>query len=1020
MSWSSIPHSVKRWQLHGTDYEPQRSQTNQSHSTVFSAWTPLNHKKNNLQNLTLLTPSLLNDSNGLALFIYTTLIGLISDGDESAYRRAVFRRSSNNLELKTHKTVEMILFEKRIGLVLHWFDLWTDTQRKHLLHSLLSKCTKSQLKFCRDLLIETLPVTRVDFTTVLPRFLSLYVLSFLSPQDLCSAAQVSWSWRILSEQDCLWASRCIGKGWFLPYTPAEKEYGAWKKHYVSCVSTLDWLTPREAQQLYGTLNERRGGATEEEEERRKERRIRDIIRERLQHEKREVLRTRRPWGSSSKLLHSGSVPLRMSLTSQGLGSSELWPVSETHPSVLCPSLEEGRSSRRDYSMERSGTYSSIRSLSRSALSDVVSSNPQTAPPLLLLVSDRLSAYEMVLSGAKAGVVTILYDHRHTLSALLTQVERALSGQRALRLGVLAPGGTEGVQMLQRSELSEQTLLAPDYRDFWEKMCLWISPTEKGGGIDIFCPLGASASGVSLMQSLSALTGVEVRAPMGLSTGSFQNILGEWCDSSLSPRVSGPPLHRPPSPALQYLHAPVLQAWCTQALWAELCLSELRTLAGKELQWLSAHTRGRALGHYFQDKIFPKALHMSTALDTALTEALTAATAQEQTKQLEFVASFLTKHVGEKTTPADGTEAEMMSEDPLVTLTAEPDLPLAELDWRGSVVRELYQSENLYLSRLTAVQKVYEEPLTAALNSNRAIISIADIQIILSPVSHILQLNRVLQTDLDSRLRQWSAQQCVGDVLVKFCQKLRIYTNYFNNYCTAVHTIDKCRESKPLFRAFLKRTDRTLTTHMLSLQELLLCPLWRIEEYCTLTQALSLHTAPGHADHAHLSSALSTLRQYKHFLQELKRNSQRDKLLEEAQQMIQGCPKLAEGNRQLVTTHRCALYRSLEEQLPDSVKALEQVAHLSLFLFTDALVLTRLSLDHVPFGLAHTCTYSFMTSVALSRLSVREINHSRYVSHAYVLEGPCRSWVCAADSAQERALFLSVLQDTIESALRGDR
>ncbi|KAJ0009650.1 hypothetical protein NQD34_001352 [Periophthalmus magnuspinnatus] len=87
MSWSSIPHSVKRWQLHGTDYEPQRSQTNQSHSTVFTAWTPLNHKKNNLQ-----------------------------------------------------------LFEKRIGLVLHWFDLWTDTQRKHLLHSLLSKCTKSQLK----------------------------------------------------------------------------------------------------------------------------------------------------------------------------------------------------------------------------------------------------------------------------------------------------------------------------------------------------------------------------------------------------------------------------------------------------------------------------------------------------------------------------------------------------------------------------------------------------------------------------------------------------------------------------------------------------------------------------------------------------------------------------------------------------------------------------------------------------------------------------------------------------------
>lgn len=48
--------------------------------------------------------------------------------------------------------------------------------------------------------METVPVTRADFTAVLPRFLSLYVMSFLSPRDLCSAAQVCWHWRILAEQ----------------------------------------------------------------------------------------------------------------------------------------------------------------------------------------------------------------------------------------------------------------------------------------------------------------------------------------------------------------------------------------------------------------------------------------------------------------------------------------------------------------------------------------------------------------------------------------------------------------------------------------------------------------------------------------------------------------------------------------------------------------------------------------------------------------------------------------------------
>lgn len=42
---------------------------------------------------------------------------------------------------------------------------------------------------------------------------------------------------------------------------------------------------------------------------------------------------------------------------------------------------------------------------------------------------------------------VLYDHRGTLSALLTQAERAISGQRVQRLGLVAPGGTDEIQLL---------------------------------------------------------------------------------------------------------------------------------------------------------------------------------------------------------------------------------------------------------------------------------------------------------------------------------------------------------------------------------------------------------------------------------------------------------------------------------------------------------------------------------------------------------------------------------------------
>lgn len=42
----AVPHSVKRWQLSGTDYDPERVRSLRSR---FSAWTPLSDKRRNLQ-----------------------------------------------------------------------------------------------------------------------------------------------------------------------------------------------------------------------------------------------------------------------------------------------------------------------------------------------------------------------------------------------------------------------------------------------------------------------------------------------------------------------------------------------------------------------------------------------------------------------------------------------------------------------------------------------------------------------------------------------------------------------------------------------------------------------------------------------------------------------------------------------------------------------------------------------------------------------------------------------------------
>lgn len=125
------------------------------------------------------------------------------------------------------------------------FSMWTDAQCKKFLHFILRRCTKSQLKFVDETWFKkTLPVFHMDFTTVLPRFLSMYIFSFLDPRSLCRASQVSWHWKFVCEQDEVWMPKCVKFGWYLPYTASHLEYGAWKEHYIKCTSTLDMHSPR--------------------------------------------------------------------------------------------------------------------------------------------------------------------------------------------------------------------------------------------------------------------------------------------------------------------------------------------------------------------------------------------------------------------------------------------------------------------------------------------------------------------------------------------------------------------------------------------------------------------------------------------------------------------------------------------------------------------------------------------------------------------------------------------------------
>nr|XP_015201938.1 PREDICTED: epithelial cell-transforming sequence 2 oncogene-like isoform X2 [Lepisosteus oculatus] len=934
----SSPHSVKQWQLPSIDFHPaitERLLT--TTETRFSTWTPITNKISNQQ-----------------------------------------------------------LFQERLNLILHWFDLWTDHQRKQFIHNVLMRCSKSQLKFTRDWFTEVVPVTNLDFTSVLPRCISLYILSFLNPKELSQAAQVSWHWKFLAEQDCLWMPKCVRHGWFLPYSPSDNEYGAWKRHYVACVMNLDYLTPREAADIYGTLNEPKEEA-EELEERLRERMIRKTIREKVTEYKKASLKSRPAWLSNSWTAGMSKVQsdnLQAHLKQEGLTAALVLLGEKTRSQW---SLSKLLAQENQGTLQKQLLVTSLKSLPKRK--NVSSGSPYPVPPQrmntekicgsppcqsalhVLLVSSRVPGYEMLLYSTKVRVVPLLYDYcGTTLEALLYRVEQALQGQVTQSVGIFTEGNPGEIALLQDCTITERTVLSPKVREFWEKLSGYVS---EGGSVDIFFPLAVSEPGKDIISKISTLTGLDVSTPIGITTGSYHHILSEWLG-----RTSGP--------CSSYFNEAPLLWWCRQAERLDQILKSLGEQMRPQLCELQAEMCGRVIGQFLFDAAAVSEIHADLELTRALTEGLAELSRDRCENPLEFLSDFLQRRAeggsGEKSHKAFLTECDPGN------LTEHPKSVAAQVgsaDRRTVFARELLHSERGYVQLLEVIRHVYVRSLRAALSSNRAILSSSSVLIIFTDILDILEINSQFLEELTERLQEWGPAQCVGDVCVKFGARLRSYTNFFNNYSTIVRTIDKCRETIPSFRAFLKRHDKTLGTKMMSLHDLLLLPSTRFEEYLSLLHGVSSHTPPEHPDHAHLSSALDTLTRYRDFIRQLKQTVNGDSKMMEAQKMIQSCPNLMEANRYLIRIQDVAQLSSPDKEINASLSR-----HIS----------------HVPFE--HGCkrTLVFLASVALHRLAIADITDTKYVKNAFALQGPKRQWICATEREEDKFTWISALQSAVNAAI----
>ncbi|XP_033091203.1 epithelial cell-transforming sequence 2 oncogene-like isoform X8 [Trachypithecus francoisi] len=666
----------------------------------------------------------------------------------------------------SNKSLNTQLFQERVALISHWFDLWTNKQRQEFLLTIFLRCTKSQLRFVQDWFSERMQVAKVDFSTVLPRFISLYIFSFLSPKDLCAAAQVSWPWKFLTEQDCLWMPKCVKFGWFLPYTPTANEYGAWKRHYIACVSHLDWLTPREAAATYGTLNEPK---TEDEEllERQREKCLRKRIWEEIALRNKELFKVRPPWVSGtccSSVLKPRSQPRLSQTVRERVGLHEA-----LEKQLVLTSLEilPKRSN-----ISGSHSYPLLSKKYSHGVHKNDNSSSYALRPHFILISSRIPAYEMLVESVKAGVVSVVYEHSITLESLLYLIEKALDGRKAHSMGIFSDGDSREINLLQGYKIGVKNLLRPEVRDFWEKLGSYVATEEEGGHVDFFVPLGASEAGTEVLSQLSQLTGTFFTAPTGIATGSYQHILSDWLGSQWGK-----------APSSIYFCEAKLQTWSSFTDFLEETLKTVRKQLYPLFKELQKSISGRMIGQFMFDT-----MGMTNILNN-----------QETAQALADGLMELSKDDSERSVVEDNswdTKSRLSKNDLNVEalINLERILQKDSAEKRTRVVRELLQSERKYVQMLEIVRDVYFAPLKAALSSNRAILSAANIQILFSDILQILSLNRQFLDNLRDRLQEWGPAHCVGEIVTKFGSQLNTYTNFFNNYPVILKTIEKMKQN----------------------------------------------------------------------------------------------------------------------------------------------------------------------------------------------------------------------------------
>ncbi|XP_074074387.1 rho guanine nucleotide exchange factor 10-like protein isoform X4 [Macrotis lagotis] len=259
--------------------------------------------------------------------------------------------------------------------------------------------------------------------------------------------------------------------------------------------------------------------------------------------------------------------------------------------------------------------------------------------------------------------------------------------------------------------------------------------------------------------------------------------------------------------------------------------------------------------------------------------------------------------------------------------------------RRHILRSIVQSEGSYVESLKRILQDYRNPL---MEMEPKVLSARKCQVVFFRLKEILQCHSMFQIALSSRVAEWDTTEKIGDLFVASFSKsmvLDVYSDYVNNFTTAMSIIKKACLTKPAFLEFLKRRQVS-SSDRVTLYGLMVKPIQRFPQFILLLQDMLKNTPKGHPDRLSLQLALTELETLAEKLNEQKRLADQ---LTEIQQLTKSVSDRSSLNKLLTSGQRqLLLCETLTETVYGDRGQLIKSKERKVFLLNDMLVCANIN------------------------------------------------------------------------------